>query len=106
MSELIQHINDQQFQGAVASGVTLVDFWAPWCNPCRAIAPILDELAAELQGKVKIVKVNVDESPDTAGRYGIMSIPTLLIFKDGQKVDQKVGGASKAALKAFIEGAL
>ena len=105
MSDLVQHINDAQFPEAVAKGVTLVDFWAPWCGPCRAIAPILDELAAEMLGRVKIVKVNVDESPDTASHYGIMSIPTLLLFKDGQKVDQKVGGVPKPALKAFIEGA-
>jgi thioredoxin 1 len=106
MSDLVQHITDDQFQSTVAKGVTLVDFWAPWCGPCKMIAPILDELAGELQGKAKIVKINVDDNPVVAGQFGIMSIPTLLLFKDGQKVDQKVGGQPKPQLKAFIEKAL
>jgi thioredoxin 1 len=106
MSELVQHITDDQFQGTVASGVTLVDFWAPWCGPCRMIAPILDELAGELKDKAKIVKINVDENPQVAGQFGVMSIPTLLLFKDGKKVDQKIGGQAKPALKAFIEQAI
>ena len=90
----------------MSAGVTLVDFWAPWCGPCRMIAPILDELAGELKDKAKIVKINVDENPLVAGQFGVMSIPTLLLFKNGQKVDQKVGGQAKPALKAFIEQAL
>jgi thioredoxin 1 len=106
MSDLVKHITDGEFQATVASGVTLVDFWAPWCGPCRMIAPILDELAGELAGKAQIVKINVDENPMVAGQFGVMSIPTLLLFKDGQKVDQKVGGQAKPALKAFIEQAL
>ena len=102
MSELVKHITDAEFTGTVAQGVTLVDFWAPWCGPCRMIAPILDELAQELGDKAKIVKMNVDENPQVAGQFGIMSIPTLLLFKDGKKVDQKVGGQAKPQLKAFI----
>jgi thioredoxin 1 len=90
----------------VAEGITLVDFWAPWCGPCRMIAPILDELAGELKDKAKIVKINVDENPMVAGQFGVMSIPTLLLFKNGKKVDQKVGGQAKPQLKAFIEQAL
>jgi len=105
MSDLVQHITDTEFQGTVAQGVTLVDFWAPWCGPCRMIAPILDELAGELQEKAKIVKINVDENPVVAGQFGVMSIPTLLLFKDGKKVDQKIGGQAKPQLKAFIESA-
>ena len=106
MSELVQHITDAEFQSTVAQGVTLVDFWAPWCGPCRIIAPILDELAGELKDQAKIVKINVDENPLVAGQFGVMSIPTLLLFKNGQKVDQKVGGQAKPALKSFIEQAL
>ena len=106
MSDLVTHITDAEFQNTVATGVTLVDFWAPWCGPCRMIAPILDELAGESEAKAKIVKINVDENPLVAGQFGVMSIPTLLLFKDGKKVDQKVGGQAKPQLKAFIEQAL
>jgi len=106
MSDLVAHITDDQFQTTVAKGVTLVDFWAPWCGPCRMIAPILDELAGELKEKARIVKINVDENPLVAGQFGVMSIPTLLLFKDGKKVDQKIGGQAKPQLKAFIEQAI
>jgi len=106
MSDLVAHITDADFQTTVAEGVTLVDFWAPWCGPCRMIAPILDELAGELKDKARIVKINVDENPLVAGQFGVMSIPTLLLFKNGQKVDQKVGGQAKPQLKSFIEQAL
>jgi thioredoxin 1 len=105
MSDLVQHITDAEFPKTISEGVTLVDFWAPWCGPCRMIAPILDELAGELKDKARIVKINVDENPVVAGQFGIMSIPTLLLFKDGKKVDQKVGGQAKPQLKAFIEQA-
>jgi len=105
MSDLVKHITDAEFQGAVANGVTLVDFWAPWCGPCKMIAPILEELAGELGGKAQIVKINIDDNPQVASQYGIMSIPTLLLFKDGKKVDQKVGALPKPAMKSFIEAA-
>ena len=82
----------------------LVDFWAEWCGPCRAIAPLLDELSTELSGKVKIVKLNVDENPSTPAQYGIRSIPTMILFKGGVAVDGKVGaGASRAAMTGWLE---
>ena len=106
MSDSVAHITDADFKTTVAAGVTLVDFWAPWCGPCRMIAPILDELAVELKDRARIVKINVDENPVVAGQFGVMSIPTLLLFKNGEKVDQKIGGQAKPALKSFIEQAI
>ncbi|MDF2903752.1 MAG: thioredoxin, partial [Bacillus sp. (in: firmicutes)] len=82
----ISHVTDQTFSAETNSGVVLVDFWAPWCGPCKMIAPVLEELDSELGGKVKIVKVDVDENQETAGKFGIMSIPTLLVLKDGEVV--------------------
>jgi len=81
----------------------LVDFWAEWCGPCRALAPVLGELSSELAGKLKFVKVNVDENPALAGQFGVRSIPTLLVFKGGQVAQQLVGGMPKHALKAKLE---
>ena len=106
MSDLVAHITDADFPATVAQGVTLVDFWAPWCGPCKMIAPVLDEIAGELQGRAKIVKINVDDNPEVAGSYGIMSIPTLILFKDGKPVNKIVGGQPKAQMKSFIESAL
>lgn len=107
MSESIEHVNASSWNKVTASTVpVLVDFWAEWCGPCRAIAPVLEELAKELNGKLKIVKVNVDEAPDIAQQFSIRSIPTLLIFKNGTVIDQSVGAMSKAALKSRIDKAL
>lgn len=107
MSEAIEHVSTATWSKVSGSVVpVLVDFWAEWCGPCRAIAPVLEELAKEMDGKLKIVKVNVDESPDLAGQWGVRSIPTLLVFKNGMVVDQSVGAQSKAALKARIEKAV
>jgi len=84
----------------------LVDFWAPWCGPCRAVAPVLDQLDAELAGRLKIVKMNVDENQQIPGALGVRSIPTLVVFKDGKAVQGKVGALSKAQLTAFLDGHL
>ena len=82
----------------------VVDFWAEWCGPCKMIAPALDEIAAELQGKVKIAKLNIDENPELAAKFGVRSIPTLMMFKDGEVADMKVGAAPKTALASWISG--
>ncbi|MDR0268283.1 thioredoxin [Paenibacillus sp.] len=99
----IVNVTDQSFNGEIeGQGTVLVDFWAPWCGPCKMIAPILDELANEMGDSVKIAKLNVDENPETASRFGVMSIPTLIFFKDGQPVDKVVGLNSKENLKNII----
>ncbi|AFV96499.1 MULTISPECIES: thioredoxin [unclassified Sulfuricurvum] len=85
------------FDEVTKEGVSLVDFWAPWCGPCRMIAPVIEELAAEYEGKANICKVNTDEEQDIAVKYGIRSIPTILFFKNGEVVEQMVGAASKQA---------
>ena len=104
MSDKITHLSNDTFKAAVtaAGAPDLVDFWAPWCGPCKAIAPILDELATELDGKLKICKVNVDEADAVSAEYGIRAIPTMLLFKGGSVVEQIVGMMPKAALKAKL----
>jgi thioredoxin 1 len=89
-----------------ANSLVMVDFWAVWCGPCQMVAPIVDELATEYDGKLKVLKLNTDENPDIAGKYGIMSIPTLLFFKNGQMVEKVVGAVPKRALKEAIDNLL
>jgi len=89
-----------------SKGLVMVDFWAVWCGPCRIIAPTVEELAKEYAGRVKVAKLNTDENPDIASRYKIMGIPTVMFFKDGQKVDQIVGAVPKPQLKARIDALL
>ena len=103
MSEVL-HINDTDFETAVVQSdiPVLVDFWAPWCGPCKMIAPILDEIEPEFAGKAKIVKINVDDNQLVAGQFGVRSIPTLLLFKNGQLVATQVGALPKNQLAAFI----
>lgn len=98
----IAHVTDQNFTQEVSEGLVLADFWAPWCGPCKMIAPVLEEIDGELEEKIQIVKLDVDENQETAGKYGVMSIPTLLLFKDGNVVDQVVGFQPKEALVELI----
>ena len=99
-------LNATNFDATIADGVTMVDFWAPWCGPCRMIAPVIDELASDFDGKAKICKVNTDEEQDVAIKYGIRSIPTILFFKNGQLVDQMIGASSKQILADKINSLL
>jgi len=94
---------DQSFAENIEKGLVLVDFWAPWCGPCKMIAPVLEELSGEIEGKANIVKVDVDNNQETAGKYGIMSIPTLILFKDGEIVEKVAGFQPKEALAQLIE---
>lgn len=98
----IVDVNDGNFSQETNDGLVLVDFWAPWCGPCKMIAPVLEELDEEQSDTVKIAKLNVDDNQETAGNYGVMSIPTLLLMKDGNVVDQVVGFQPKEALEELV----
>lgn len=106
-SGLLQ-VNDKNFTAEVLQSdiPVLVDFWATWCGPCRAISPIVEDLAKEFSGRIKITKLNVDENPSTPSQYGVRGIPALILFKEGKVLDQIVGSVPKARLKALIEKAL
>ena len=98
----VQHFNANSFNEAIASGTTLVDFWATWCGPCRMLAPTIAKIAEEQQGKIKVGKVDVDEEPALAVKYGISSIPTLMVFKNGLVVKASVGVQPKSAIEAMF----
>jgi len=108
MSEGIVYLSDDTFEEEVlkSSDPVLVDYWAEWCGPCKMIAPILDEIAKEYAGRLKIAKLNIDENPGTPPKYGIRGIPTLMLFKNGNVEATKVGAVSKSQLTAFIDGSL
>lgn len=105
MSERIIYLSDASFEDEVlnSSEPVLVDYWAEWCGPCKMIAPILDEIAEEYQGRVKVAKLNIDDNPQTPPKYGIRGIPTLMLFKGGEVEATKVGALSKSQLTAFID---
>jgi thioredoxin 1 len=108
MSEHIHKVTDDSFQSDVLNSSTpvLVDYWAEWCGPCKSIAPILDEVAKEYAGKIKVMKLNIDENQDTPRKFGVRGIPTLMLFKNGSVEAQKVGALSKSQLSAFIDSSI
>ena len=108
MSQGIVYVTDANFEEEVlkASGPVLVDYWAEWCGPCKMIGPVLEEIATDYAGRVKIAKLNIDENPATPPKYGIRGIPTLMLFKNGNVEATKVGAVSKSQLSAFIDGNL
>lgn len=99
-------LTSASFREGVAQGLTLVDFYADWCGPCKALAPAIEALAQEWAGRAQVAKLNVDESPDVAAAFGVMSIPTLVVFRDGEEVARSVGLSSKAALNRLLEANL
>ena len=105
MSEHVQEISDASFENDVVKSETpvFVDFWAPWCGPCRAVAPIVEELASQYQGKLKVAKMNVDDSPEVAQKFMVTSIPTFILFKNGQAADRTMGAMPKGQFQQFIE---
>lgn len=105
MSEFVMETGDEQFQVDVLDSKipVLVDFWAPWCGPCRMLAPIVEEVAAQFVGRIKFLKVNVDDNQETPGKYGVRGIPALMLFREGEMVASKVGALTKSQLTAFLE---
>ena len=101
---MTQHVEDNNFDAEILKhkGFALVDFWAEWCGPCKQVGPIIDEISSEMSGKLKVAKVNIDNSPETPTKYGVRGIPTLMIFKDGQLVSTKVGSQPKTKLVEWI----
>ena len=104
--DLIQHLSDQSFAGEVKTGVTLVDFHAEWCGPCRMLAPVLEQVAKDVKGKAKVAKIDIDKEQKTASQYNITSVPTIILFKDGREVNRLVGLRNADAIKQFVLAAV
>ena len=102
----VQALSEDKFTEETAQGVTLVDFWAEWCGPCRSVSPVVEDLSGEYDGKVDFVKINVDENGELAQKYNVLSIPTLAIFKNGEVISQKVGASTKESFKTMIDSSL
>ena len=105
---MTNQVTDTDFEKDVLNSeeTVIVDFWAEWCGPCKALSPLVDELASEMEGKAKILKMNIDENPNTPTKFGVRGIPTLMVFKGGEVVETKVGGMSKAQLQEWAESAV
>lgn len=103
---MTESIHDNNFKDSVKEGLTFVDFWAPWCGPCRMLSPVIDSLSEKYKGKINIVKINIDENKEVASKYGIMSIPTMVLFKDGKAVEKVSGFHPLEALDSYLQGKL
>ncbi len=105
---MAKEITDTNFEKDViqSKNITLVDFWAPWCGPCKQLSPLIDELSKDMSGKVEVFKCNIDDNPEVPSKYGVRGIPTLMIFKNGELVDSKVGSVQKSALYEWVQGNL
>jgi len=108
MGEAVKAVTSADWESEIlkAQGLVMVDFWATWCGPCRMVAPVVEKLAGQYAGRVKVMKLNTDENPDVASKYGIQGIPTLMFFKDGKKIDQIVGAVPEATLKGKFDSLL
>ena len=99
---MVMEVNDSDFENSIKDGIVLVDFWAPWCGPCKMLSPVIDELAEDMNGKIKVLKCNVDDNQQTPSKFNIMGVPTLILFKNGEMVAQRSGMAPKKIIQDWI----